>query len=62
MILGGDTIGTSLVTSVLDVFLVDLMNFTTLVDSSEDLLDVTLVMSMLILGMFIFTSESPIIR
>ena len=54
MILGGDTIGTSLVTSVLNVFLVDLMNFTSFVDSSEELLDVTLVMSMLSLGMFIF--------
>ena len=54
MIFVGETIGTSHVDSVPDVFLMVLTNFTSLVDSLEDLLDVTLVMSILILGMFIF--------
>ena len=54
MILGGETIGTSLVVFVPDGFLILLINFSSLVDLLEDLLDVILVMSMLTFGMFIF--------
>ena len=54
MIFGGDTIGTSLVVCISAGFLILLMNLTSLVDPSEVLLVVVLVMSMFILGMFIF--------